>query len=111
MLLIKNIRRPWTPERTNIQTTKKTDPFYLSKSWRVLRKEKINETPYCEYCEIITQAKVVDHVLPRSLFPELELKKQNLRSCCDKCHNKKRGIERHCKNRQDALTKLKNYIS
>jgi 5-methylcytosine-specific restriction endonuclease McrA len=106
MLIKRTIAKTYTPRKVE----KKTDPFYHSKEWRRIRSEVIRDNPTCEYCDIVSRARVVDHVLPRRLFPELELEKSNLKGSCDRCHNKKRNIEKKCKTREEAEIKLSKYI-
>lgn len=63
----------------------------------------------CEYCEdkgFCIPAKIVDHYLPRALFPELSLELSNLKSCCEKCHNRKRNIEMRYRTRETVTAQL-----
>ena len=59
---------------------KKPDPgFYLSREWRSLRyKVLLHYGKKCMACESITGPFHVDHILPRSKHPELELVFSNL---------------------------------
>jgi 5-methylcytosine-specific restriction endonuclease McrA len=92
------MQRPW-----HASVIKKHDPFYDSKTWKVIRKHKLLETPFCEYCDrfkhITIKATVVDHILSRRFYPQLEEEEKNLHSCCNVCHNKKRSVESRCADR------------
>ena len=91
---------------------KEHDPFYDSPAWRKLRAYILNLFPFCQYCEakgLHVWGKIVDHYLPRTLWPELSLHPPNMRSCCEKCHNKKRSIERQYKVKEVLIMKLKEY--
>lgn len=73
------------------QNRPKTDRFYDTQSWRRLRKRKLAESPLCELCNeqgYVTAAVIVDHIKPIKTNPELKLKKSNLRSLCQSCHNR-----------------------
>jgi 5-methylcytosine-specific restriction protein A len=75
------------------------DPFYCSAAWRALRlaRLKIDGWLCCECRRLgrITEAKEVDHVLPRVTHPELELSIDNLESLCKPCHSRKTMREQH----------------
>lgn len=70
--------------------------IYKTKAWKMLRKIKLHNNPWCEYCpeDIHTIATVVDHVMPIRLGGE-PYDLANLSSCCAPCHNRKtaRGAE------------------
>ncbi|SJZ89574.1 HNH endonuclease [Pilibacter termitis] len=78
---------------------KKTNPFYLSKEWRKIRKEVLVRDHYeCVWCrkrgEVTTLASAtleVDHIKELKDYPELALDKDNLRTLCKKCHNERHG--------------------
>lgn len=77
-----------------------TDPFYLTREWRHLRKEVLSADKYeCQYCKAkgkYTRATHVHHVKPIDRFPELRLcsyyidergiRRRQLVSCCRLCH-------------------------
>jgi 5-methylcytosine-specific restriction enzyme A len=72
------------------------DPFYSSKAWKVRRDARRHANPLCQECEangVLTPMHAVDHVLPRSTHPELELDYENTQSLCERCHNRKTGRE------------------
>lgn len=72
------------------------DNFYSSKEWRELRFEVLDESDgLCSVCgkkkgdKLESGEKIklsVDHILPRSEFPELKLYKPNLRVLCQECN-------------------------
>lgn len=78
----------------------KTNPFYLSKEWRHLRREVLKADKFeCQLCKtkgIYTKATTVHHVNHLEKHPELGLekyykddngnKKRNLISVCKDCH-------------------------
>ena len=88
---------------------KQHDPFYDSAHWRSLSKYHKATNPFCSQCGNIGH--VCDHILPRRLFPELELIKDNLQTLCIKCDQTKRQEERWITTRQEALEKLKKYLN
>jgi 5-methylcytosine-specific restriction endonuclease McrA len=88
------------------------DAFYDSHAWRKLRSAVLKLFPFCQYCQQKDKhvwAKIVDHYLPRTLWPELSLHPPNMRACCAKCHNKKRNIERQFKIKEVLINKLTEY--
>ena len=60
--------------------------FYNSARWRALRAQVLNEFPLCQDCESV-EATIGHHVIERSVRPDLELVRSNIRSLCDSCHN------------------------
>lgn len=93
---------------------KEHDAFYDSSGWRTLRRIKLKRDPLCEYCAQkkepkYVHARVVDHYLPRVLWPELSLHPPNLKSCCETCHQKKRAIERQFKIKEVLIIKLQEH--
>jgi 5-methylcytosine-specific restriction protein A len=68
------------------------DPFYSSRPWRSLRRERLRIEPLCRQCKAdgrVRAAEVVDHIEPRSRRPDLELEMDNTQSLCPSCHNRK----------------------
>ena len=79
---------------------KPTDPFYLSKEWRRLRKRILEKyKTECQYCKARGEYKKATHVhheFHRDKYPQYELMeyvtlpdgtvKRNLVPVCKKCH-------------------------
>ena len=70
-----------------------TRQFYSSPEWNLIRKQIIKESGrVCSECKkYIRNNKdvTVDHIRPRSKYPELALDKQNLRVLCRSCNSRK----------------------
>lgn len=73
-----------------------SDRFYSRTHWRKLRAAVLARRPLCEdpfgtHSAIgrPVPSTVVDHVIPRSTRPDLELSEQNLQALCARCHNRK----------------------
>lgn len=101
----KQVIRPAQKERQTEQrgrTEASRSGFYNTTAWKVLRHRRIVENPLCQHCETkgrLNAGKVVDHIKPVELFPELALSFDNTQSLCDFCH----GL----KTRADAIAKRK----
>ena len=68
--------------------------FYRTKYWKTLRDSVIEKNPLCVSClkdDQLTEAKVVDHIVPLKKNGTNELK--NLQGLCHKCHNRKTYYE------------------
>ncbi len=66
--------------------------FYLSGAWKSLRVRALrNGGHFCRYCGRKPPAVIlhVDHIKPRSKFPELELVLENLQVLCADCNEGK----------------------
>lgn len=71
--------------------------FYLSSQWQRIRKEVLERDHYeCQWCasegRLTTQADSVlevDHIKELEYYPEHALDKDNLRTLCKECHNKR----------------------
>jgi hypothetical protein len=62
------------------------DHFYSSKSWLTLRDKVLQHYDYfCMKCGSGKEIRV-DHIKPRSLFPELELSFDNMQVLCNTCN-------------------------
>jgi len=75
----------------NSPIIKKNDPinFYFTEDWRNLRIRVLNEFgSICMKCGG-NQRISVDHIKPRSLYPELELDYDNLQVLCTPCNSRK----------------------
>jgi len=70
-----------------------TNAFYASSEWRLVREQVIQEQGrVCQECRRrITDDYdlTVDHIKPRSIFPELALDKSNLQVLCRRCNSAK----------------------
>jgi 5-methylcytosine-specific restriction protein A len=67
-----------------------SDKFYSTTRWRKLAAVFKRQHPLCQECErrgYVTQAQIVDHIVPRKRDPARELDWTNLRSLCRTCHN------------------------
>ena len=68
--------------------------FYMSDAWRTIRKQVLltygDQCMKCKRTKLVTH---VDHIKPRSLFPELELDFDNLQVLCKKCNIKKSNTD------------------
>ena len=74
------------------RTKKSQAGFYNSKAWQTLREWFISEHPICAECEKegrVRPTKIVDHIKPVDLYPELALSCNNLQSLCDYHHIRK----------------------
>lgn len=64
--------------------------FYRTQAWRSLRVEVLNDSnSRCCLCGNSADNGMimhVDHIKPRSLFPELALDKENLQVLCEDCN-------------------------
>ena len=69
------------------------EQFYSSPEWNIIRKQVIKQKGrVCAECgrRIIRNIDItVDHIKPRSKYPELSLKIENLRVLCRSCNSKK----------------------
>lgn len=71
--------------------------FYSSREWRHLRYEVLSEKGNsCQCCGATPKdgARIhVDHIKPRSIYPEIALDKDNLQVLCDDCNIGKSNIK------------------
>lgn len=64
--------------------------FYMSKPWRTLRAKAIKHYGCtCMRCGYRNTKNHVDHIYPRSKYPQLELEFCNLQILCEKCNSDK----------------------
>lgn len=61
------------------------DPFYKSEEWRILSYRMRVFNRECVLCKS-TYRLQVDHIKPRSKYPELALDPKNLQVLCRKCN-------------------------
>lgn len=76
--------------------------FYHTPEWKRFRREYLQEKPPCRVCleqrEVITPARVVDHIIPiRQGGPRLD--PANVQPLCFPCHNRKSATEKHAQER------------
>jgi hypothetical protein len=65
----------------------KSNDFYKSYEWRIVRYEKLRESEKkCAVCNTSNKELHVDHILPISLYPHLMLDKNNLQVLCIDCN-------------------------
>lgn len=64
--------------------------FYASRAWRELRYQALARWgAVCQACGVTRRAGVrihVDHIKPRSIYPELALQLDNLQVLCEDCN-------------------------
>jgi 5-methylcytosine-specific restriction protein A len=78
------------------RSSKRGDPFYISKAWEAVRTTVLRRDRYiCNHCQAKCLGKAkgmpspnVDHIKPRRTHPELELDPHNCRTLCHSCHSK-----------------------
>jgi 5-methylcytosine-specific restriction endonuclease McrA len=83
----------------DLKTYNGKQKFYLGKSWRVLRSEKLSNDPLCEMHlqrNQIVPATEVHHIIDIDDKPTLEnaLNYDNLMSLCKACHSSITGRKR-----------------
>ena len=77
------------------QWSSNNDKFYHSTKWRMLRLQVLTKNPLCITCakaNIVTLAKVADHIIPVRLGGE-KWNISNLQGLCESCHNVKSSKE------------------
>lgn len=88
-ILIKHFKlAPQVKQRTN-KTKKPTKSFYASWEWKKLRYKvimKYDRQCMCCGASPPNVTLVVDHIKPRSKFPKLEMKEDNLQVLCNSCN-------------------------
>lgn len=68
--------------------------FFETKAWLGLRYEALKRLGrVCSYCGSTQGTMHVDHIKPRSKFPELELEFENLQVLCRACNYGKSNID------------------
>lgn len=78
--------KPKRPSKTSIANAQ----FYTSWQWSKLRFEILKKYgPRCMLCGETEGKIVVDHIKPRSKYPELELDPDNMQVLCDTCNRGK----------------------
>lgn len=87
---------PWgkwekTQNKYHTNDGNETEDFYHSIEWRALRYQILRERKaICDCCGATAASSGrplhVDHIKPRSMYPELELDKLNLQILCEDCN-------------------------
>jgi len=84
--------------------------FYASTEWRLIREQVIKEQKrVCQICGCrITKDYdlTVDHIKPKSKFPELALDKSNLQVLCRRCNSSKGAIHDESSVENNETTEL-----
>ena len=73
------------------------DPRLKTRKWQKAREVILANSPLCPVCAAVDQvepATEVDHLVPRSLAPELFTDPSNLWGLCRSCHHAKTLLER-----------------
>jgi len=81
------VERGYCPEHKP-KSTKKADPFYVSKEWRRFQKWFISRHPLCTECGQV--GRHVHHIREIKAGGE-PLAESNCRTLCAACHNKRHG--------------------
>jgi 5-methylcytosine-specific restriction enzyme A len=71
--------------------------FYSSGAWKRVRDQRRMLNPLCQECEalgLVVPMWAVDHIIPRSEAPHLELELSNTRSLCERHHNSRTARDR-----------------
>ena len=91
----------YTKPKVERQSWGSDTDFYRQSAWIKLRNAFREQNPLCVEClkennvvSIIGNNGVVDHIKPRSKYPELEYEWSNLQSLCHVHHNKKSAKEK-----------------
>lgn len=66
--------------------------FYTSKAWRDLRADVLRDEPWCA-CGCGRRSQDVDHIIPRSVRPDLQLERANLRAYAHACHARRTRLQ------------------
>ncbi|MBS9525901.1 HNH endonuclease [Litoribacter alkaliphilus] len=87
-------------------TKNEKDNFYRLKPWRSLRKKYIEANPLDELkaqFDLVEAGEIVDHIISRSICPDLELEWDNLQTLSWYSHQQKTAVTR-------GVTTLKEYV-
>jgi len=92
-LLIVVLGQMWFELDEKDRHKKRGDGFYRTPEWKAERRPVIDQSPpYCPICGVYIREGFnlhVDHILPRSRYPELALTRSNLRVLCKECNMQK----------------------
>jgi len=83
-------------KKINVKTSH--NYFYNSSEWKEVRYKKLsnyilNKGRVCECCKNQTNKLNVDHIIPRSKRPDLELNIDNLQVLCENCNLGKKNCD------------------
>lgn len=89
---------------------KEANNFYQSEQWKQTREYVINRDNYmCQICgEVITDRKIIDHIVPRRVDKSKQLDEDNLWTLCYRCHSIKTNIEEQILNSPNGRNKVKH---
>ncbi|KRM52350.1 HNH endonuclease [Ligilactobacillus araffinosus] len=89
---------------------KEANSFYQSKQWKQTRNYVINRDNYtCQVCgEVITDRKIIDHIIPLRIDKDKQLDESNLWTLCYRCHSIKTNIEEQIINSPNGINKIKH---
>lgn len=84
----------YTKKYKAIRARKSTLGFYDSDEWQILRRAALKKYGCkCMKCGTTKEEMHVDHIKPRSKYPEFELDFSNLQVLCKTCNMKKLNID------------------
>jgi len=92
--LQENYNKKLKPSKSDLKQNKENyksrQDFYISREWRSLRYEALRNSDGCCQCCGVKAGKGivlhVDHIKPRSKYPDLELSLDNLQVLCEDCN-------------------------
>lgn len=92
------------------QHNRERNDFYQSKQWKQTRNYIINRDNYtCQVCgEVITDRKIIDHIIPLRINVDTQLDENNLWTLCYRCHSIKTNIEEQIINSPNGINKIKH---
>jgi len=104
-------KNPWTSERNKIDNPNKggeTSPLWKGGSIKFMSKQALLREDYtCQMCKLREpEIMEVDHILPKSIYPELFTDLNNLQILCPNCHRRKTN-----KDNKDIIRFKKNIIN
>lgn len=92
------------------QHNRERNDFYQSKQWKQTRNYIINRDNYiCQVCgEVITDRKIIDHIIPLRCNVDKQLDENNLWTLCYRCHKLKTNLEEQIINSPNGINKIKH---
>ena len=84
------IKNKISESRTGV-TAGENNPAWIGGRWTYWKQQtKLRDDYICQRCGFSDkEIMIVDHILPRSVYPELELDINNLQTLCPNCNAKK----------------------